>query len=204
MAWATVTEQVERLVGLGVPGAEELRGWAAARQCGDGLVVVHPDHVPSSSLAGLMRLDGRPGFVVPDMTDLDDFAPVESVEVPGGPAYVVHDPDRGDEMAGWSPDEAMPAILAQGRSPMTVSEGICWLLQEPGVLRRNRCFMTIGSRKPAARGSGLDKRTPAIWISNGGERDGGRERRGAPKVGWCWAGNRHTWLGFGSVAGREA
>ncbi|WP_244305614.1 DUF5701 family protein, partial [Kitasatospora cheerisanensis] len=29
------------------------------------------------------------------------------------------------------------------------------------------------------------------------------ERRNAPKVGWCWAGNRHTWLGFGSATGRQ-
>jgi hypothetical protein len=78
---------------------------------------------------------------------------------------------------------------------MTVNEGISWLLQEPERLERNHCFMTIGSRRPG------DRRTPAIWVSNGTGREG-RERRGAPKVGWCWAGNRHTWLGFASVAGR--
>jgi hypothetical protein len=62
--------------------------------------------------------------------------------------------------------------------------------------------MTIGSRlrKPDGR---LDSRTPALWLSNGSGRDG-TERRGAPKVGWCWAGNRHTWLGFASAAGRTA
>ncbi|HET8601796.1 MAG TPA: DUF5701 family protein, partial [Segeticoccus sp.] len=27
--------------------------------------------------------------------------------------------------------------------------------------------------------------------------------RNAPKIGWCWAGNRHTWLGFASAAARE-
>jgi hypothetical protein len=59
--------------------------------------------------------------------------------------------------------------------------------------------MTIGSRKPKARG--LDARTPALWISGGTGRDG-KERRGAPKVGWCWANNRHTWLGFASASGR--
>ncbi|MCT1997492.1 DUF5701 family protein [Brachybacterium muris] len=31
-----------------------------------------------------------------------------------------------------------------------------------------------------------------------------KERKGAPKVGWCWANNRHTWLGFGSAASRSA
>ena len=105
-------------------------------------------------------------------------------------------------MAGWSPDEALPAITARGRSPLTLGEGLHWLLQQPAALERNHCFMTIGSRlrRPDGR---LDARTPALWISNGTGRDGA-ERKGAPKVGWCWAGNRHTWLGFASTAGRTA
>ena len=61
-------------------------------------------------------------------------------------------------------------------------------------------LVDVASRKPKAKG--LDARTPAIWISNGTGRDG-RERKGAPKVGWCWAGNRHTWLGFASAAARH-
>ena len=75
------------------------------------------------------------------------------------------------------------------------------MLQQPAALERNRCFMTIGARlrKPNGR---YDARTPAVWISNGTGRDG-RERRDAPKVGWCWWRNRHTWLGFGSTTGRE-
>ena len=32
----------------------------------------------------------------------------------------------------------------------------------------------------------------------------GKENAGAPKVGWCWAGNRHTWLGFASARTRSA
>ena len=109
--------------------------------------------------------------------------------------------ERGDEMANWSPDEALPAITGAGRTPLTVVEGIHWLLQQPDVLERNHCFMTIGSRKRTAKGK-LDTRTPAIWISNGTGRDG-RVNRNAPKVGWCWAGNRHTWLGFASGSQRR-
>ena len=51
-------------------------------------------------------------------------------------------------------------------------------------------------------GGTLDARTPALWISNGTGRDGAANRN-APKVGWCWAGNRHTWLGFASAAHRS-
>ena len=163
------------------------------------VLAVHPSWVPASSLAPLMALDGKPGFVVVDMTDLDEFRPIEEADVPEQPFYVVRAVERGDEMANWSPEEALPAIVARGRTPLTVSEGICWLLQEPGTLEPNKCFMTIGSRRTKPRGT--DARTPAIWISGGTGRDG-KENRGAPKVGWCWAGNRHTWLGFASAAGR--
>lgn len=197
----TIEEQVERLVARGLPEAP-LKAWLAERDGPQaGLVVVHPDLVPASALAPLLERDGKPGFVVPDMTDLDEFAPIEGVDVPGGPAYVVTDPQRGDDLLNWSPDEALPELVGRGRSPMTVSEGISWLLQQPDVLARNVCFMTIGSRKP--KGKALDRRTPAIWVSNGVERDGGAARKGTAKVGWCWAGNRHTWLGFASVAARH-
>ncbi|RYE79004.1 MAG: hypothetical protein EOO74_04415 [Myxococcales bacterium] len=169
---------------------------------GEGLVVVHPSVAAAADLVALVSRDDKPGFVVPDLTDVEQFAPIDGVEVPDGPVYLVTDPQRGDEMSNWSPDEALPVITGAGRSPMTIHEGLSWLLQQPEMLDRNHCFMTIGSRKPGAKG--LDKRTPAIWISNGVERDGGRERRNSAKLGWCWAGNRHTWLGFGSVAGRVA
>jgi len=138
--------------------------------------------------------------VVPDLTDLADFAPIDGLDVPDAGAYALLGVERGDEYTGWTPDEALPAIVARGRTPLTVNEGLCWVLQRPDVLERNHCFMTIGSRKRAARG--LDRRVPALWISGGAERDGGAARRGAPKLGWCWAGNHHTWLGCASAAGR--
>ncbi|WP_426309371.1 DUF5701 family protein [Cellulosimicrobium sp. E-16] len=204
--------QAERLVALGV---HELAGLApdafraaatglAATTPAGSLLVVDPRLAPPSALAPLLRLPARDGekegFVVVDMTDVDRFAPIEGVEVPDGPLYVVAGLDRGDDLANWSPDEALPELTARGRTPMLLHEGIHWALQAPSVLTRNLCYMTIGSRlrKPDGR---LDARTPALWISNGTGRDG-RERRGAPKVGWCWAGNRHTWLGFASTTGR--
>ena len=168
---------------------------------GTSLLAVHPAVVSASVLAPLLRRDDRPGFVVVDMGDVDHFTPLDGVAVPDSAVYLVDGLDRGDAMRSLSPDEALLAIRAQGRTPLLLSEGIHWLLQAPEVLERNRCFMTIGSRlrKPDGR---LDARTPAIWISGGTGRDG-RERRDAPKVGWCWAGNRHTWLGFASTTGRR-
>ncbi len=122
----------------------------------------------------------------------------EQIALPPGPVYLVSALDRGDHMANWSPEEALPAITAAGRTPLTVAEGIHWLLQQPDILARGHCFMTIGSRLRKPNGS-LDARTPALWISNGTGRDG-QDNRNAPKLGWCWAGNRHTWLGFASAS----
>jgi len=164
------------------------------------LLVVHPDIAPASTLARQLQHSGKAGFVVADMTDVDEFAPIPSVTLPDAQRYLLRDVDRGDAMANWSPDEALRAIEGAGRTPLTLTEGLHWLLQCPDVLERNHCFMTIGSRRRKPGGS-LDARTPAVWISNGTGRDGAANRN-APKVGWCWAGNRHTWLGFASASGR--
>ncbi|MEV7612479.1 DUF5701 family protein [Streptomyces sp. NPDC089799] len=209
----SLAAQAERLIELGVPelagiSAAELRAFAEGAGGGDGLdggdggvlLAVHPDRAPASALAPLLRREGKPGFVVVDMTDVDEFVP-HGIELPDAPLYLVTGLDRGDHMANWSPDEALPALTKEDRTPLVLTEGIHWLLQQPAVLEQNHCFMTIGSRLRKPNGT-LDARTPAIWISNGTGRDG-RERRGAPKVGWCWWNNRHTWLGFGSATGRR-
>ena len=199
----TASEQADRLIDLGVHeiagiSASEVR---AAGDRSDGLLVIHPRRAPASALVPLLTRRGRRGFVVVDMPDVDQFSAINEVILPDAPIYSLHDVQRGDSMENWSPDEALPAILAAQRTPLTLTEGIFWLLQQPDALERNHCFMTIGSRlrKDSAK---LDSRTPAIWISNGTGRDG-RANRDAPKVGWCWARNRHTWLGFASAANRN-
>jgi hypothetical protein len=201
--------QAERLIALGVHDmadmpASDLRAGAAIRspEHDDALLVLHPDRVPVSVLAPLVRHRDKTGFVVADMTDVDAFLPIPEVTLPDGPSYLVHGPRRHDEMLNWSPEEALPAILGPNRTPLTLGEGLHWLLQCPDVLERGRCFMTIGSRLRRPDGS-FDARTPAIWISNGTGRDG-RDNRHAAKVGWCWAGNRHTWLGYASAGSRHA
>jgi hypothetical protein len=204
-----LSAQAERLIELGVHEsaglpAAQLRAFAEAAEgsagAGDTLLAVHPDHAPASALAPLLRRDGKPGFVVTDMPDVDRFAAC-GIALPDGPLYLVTGLDRGDHMANWSPDEALPVLTKEDRTPLLLTEGIHWVLQQPEALERNHCFMTIGSRLRKADGT-FDARTPAVWISNGTGRDG-RERRNAPKVGWCWWNNRHTWLGFASATGRR-
>lgn len=202
-----LVHQLDRLLDLGLADLagvdedtlEERAGGEALSR--SGTLVVHPCLVRPSVLATLLQRAGKPGFVVPDMSDLCDFTPIPQVEVPLTPFYVLTGIDRGDDYRDRSPDSALPEILAAGRTPLTISEGISWLLQEPEQLKPNHCFMTIASRKAKKTGA-LDKRTPGIWIGGGSERDGGKVRDGAPKVGWCWAGNSHSWLGIASAEGR--
>jgi len=201
-----LSAQAERLIALdihtlaGLP-AEALREVAARAGADrtDALLALDPALAPPSALAPLMRRGEKPGFVVEDMTDVDAFAPT-GVVLPGAPLYLVHAPDRGDEFENASPAEALEALTAAGRSPLLLTEGLLWVLQVPEVLERNHCFMTIGSRLTKPTGK-LDSRTPALWISNGTGRDG-KERKDAPKLGWCWWNNRHTWLGIASAGGR--
>lgn len=216
----TITAQVERLVLLGVArlagiSDDRLRAHAAsvsthpvlsaepggASSGGATVLAVHPSLVPTAQLATLMRRQGKGGFVVVDMTDLADFSPTDDIHLPDAPLYLLHDVTRGDDLLGWTPADAHPELLACGRTPLTASEGVSWLLQQPDMLEPGACFMCIGSRRRKAAG-GLDARTPALWISGGTGRDG-KENKGAPKLGWCWAGNHHTWLGFASTSGRS-
>lgn len=202
----TVFDQVRRLVDAGVADLADVSPSALvefAEHLSDApgaVVAVHPSLVPARQLATLLRRDDKPGFVVTDMTDLEDFTALEGIEIPDSPLYLLHDVERGDDMRSWSPNEALPAVAELGRTPLTVHEGISWLLQDPTLLEPNHCFMTIGSRKP--KGRDLDARTPAIWISGGTGRDG-KANKGAPKLGWCWADNRHTWLGFAHARTRS-
>lgn len=164
-------------------------------------LAIHPSLASPRQLAPLLRRTGKEGFVVEDLSDLEEFTDIDDLAVSDAPLYLVHDIDRGDDLRNRSPNEALPEITARGRTPLTLNEGISWLLQQPERLEPGSCFMTIGTRKRTPKG--LDTRTPALWISGGTGRDG-KDRKGAPKVGWCWAGNRHTWLGFASATGRSA
>ena len=63
-----------------------------------------------------------------DLTDLDEFEPIDGLALPTQPLYLVSGVDRGDDLLNWSPDEALPELALRGRRPLTVNEGISWLL----------------------------------------------------------------------------
>ena len=150
------------------------------------LLVITRDLIAPEARVPLLRLVGskKAGIVDRNHDDLSTFHPLEMLGVPAGPAYLLLDVERGEEFCGVRPEDALPQILARGRTPLTIDEGIALVTHRPDLLEKNKCFMLSGSRRN-------DRRVPALWIS---------ER--APKLGWCWDGNPHSWLGVASAAGR--
>jgi hypothetical protein len=149
------------------------------------VVVVPAKLVPTGAAMPLTALRGKPGAVSRLLPDVDTFGPTDLAPLPVGDAYLMVDVDRGAEFRNLAPDAALPVIVGGGRSPLTVDEGVAVVTHFPGALERNHCFSLAGSRCG-------DRRVPAVWIS-----------KGAPMLGWCWAGTPHTWLGVASCAGRE-
>ncbi len=141
--------------------------------------------VPVAVAAATVERRGRPvvlGQLTPD--ELDTFVPIDAVELPDAPAYLAVEVDLGAGSRNVRPQDALRDILEAGRSPLTLDEGIALVLQQPEVIARNWGFSMAGCRRG-------DQRVPAFWISEG-----------RPKLGWCWDGNPHTWLGTASCSHR--
>lgn len=88
-----LSAQAERLIDRGAHAiggfsAAELRTAAGRIDSDAALLVLHPDHAPASRLAPLVEHDGKHGFAVVDMTDVDDFSRIASVTLPAGPVYI--------------------------------------------------------------------------------------------------------------------
>ena len=92
----------------------------------------------------------------------------------------------GDDTRGVTPDDALAMLAAEERSPLTVDEGIALVTHHPEAIAHNHGIQFPGSRAG-------DRRVTAIWLS-----------KGQRKLGWCWAGNPHGWLGMASCAARWA
>jgi hypothetical protein len=138
--------------------------------------------VPTLTLAG----GNRPGVVDRNHGEagLAPYRPIREIHLPDSPVYLLLGIERGEEFCGVRPEDALPVILNRGRTPLTIHEGLALVTHFPEMLAKNRCFMLSGSRRG-------DRRVPALWIS-----------AKAPKLGWCWDGNPHSWLGTASAAAR--
>jgi hypothetical protein len=148
------------------------------------LLVVDAGLAPPGPAMERVELGVRSGFTEMDARELERFVPIDRVEVPRGAVYLITDVDTGAATLGVTPDDALDSIAGAGRSPLTIPEGIALLTHHPDVLRTRNAFSLLGSRCG-------DRRVTAMWIS------GGR-----PRLGWCWAGAPHSWLGCASCSAR--
>jgi hypothetical protein len=169
-------------LGLAVPSSDDLHGQVGAL-ADRSFVVVVPDLASPDELVAMIQIAGRHGFTTMEADDLARFRPTQDVEVPDA-AYLLVDPDPGRDWLDVPPAEVLSPMLASGRTPLTLDEGLALLLQDGGLLRSATCFSMLASRCG-------DKRVPALWVS-----------KNRPRLGWCWNGAPHSWLGSASAAAR--
>ena len=148
------------------------------------VIVVSRELVGSEASIGLVERHGKTAATMLDGDDFERFRPIERISLPEGSAYLVENVSTGRDTLNATPDDALETIERQGRSPLTLDEGIALVTQFPEAVAKNGGFSLPGSRRG-------DRRVTALWIS-----------KGRPKLGWCWAGNPHTWLGSASCARR--
>ena len=148
------------------------------------MIVVSRELVAPEASIGLVERGGKAATTMLDADDFERFRPIERISLPEGSAYLVVNVSTGRDTLNVTPDDALATIERQGRSPLTLDEGIALVTQFPDAVAKNGGFSLPGSRRG-------DRRVAALWISNG-----------RPKLGWCWAGNPHTWLGSASCEQR--
>lgn len=175
----------QRLSGLrahlpeGAPGLDVQEGTIGY------VLIINSAAAPVEKTLPLVERDGRTAVEGLRPCRPADFRPIADLPIPAGHAYLLMDIDRGNDSLNEVPSAAHAHITSEGRFPLTIEEGVSVVTQYPEFLQPNRCFMMLGSR-------GSDKRVPALWLS---------AKR--PKLGWCWEGNPHTWLGFASCRTRS-
>jgi hypothetical protein len=179
-----MTEFDRQAAALGLPAvlAEPLRDAAAVAEASTEGRIPFLLVAESSPLEALARIDGATSVL--DAEDLARWRPIDGVRIPGGAVHLALDVDLGDATRGVRPDDALALLAAEDRSPLTLGEGIALVASHPGVVYRNHGVQFPGSRCG-------DRRVTAIWLS-----------QGRHKLGWCWAGNPHAWLGMASCAAR--
>lgn len=202
----SLEDQARELIKLGmlegssITAAEltmRARELTLARQ-DDALLIVD---LPVSALAKYMRRGDKEGFVSSTMADVDMFLPVSS-DMPKASVYAIDAPVRDDALAGYSPEVASERLEKMGVAPLTLTEGIFWMIQDENAVVPGLGFMTLGSRMIRENGT-MDARVPGIWLAGGSGKDEAG-RSGCPKIAWCWWRNVHSWLTFAYTNRRYA
>ena len=151
------------------------------------VIVLSSALVPLITQMELIKRETKQGIEKLFPHKIEDFQPIEELKIPQTFAYLLICIERGKEYLNVTPNEAILSITAKKRTPLTIAEGIALLTYYPEFLLKNNCFSLLGSR------IANNKRVPAIWLN----------AKKHPNLGWCWAGNPHTWLGSASALSRD-
>ena len=198
---AVVEEQLETSLRLGLPALAGLEAGPLVERVGQLVRALERSGAPPGGpgrLPALLVLPGldaegvlpltrqgeRSGYV--DMRPVvpASFTALAELAVPPTP-YLAVDVDTGRDTLGLAPRAAAARLAEAGRSPLTLEEGVTLLALHPGILRERNCFQMLGSRRG-------DKRIASLWVTKAGQ----------PRLGWCYEGVPHTWLGAASCVGR--
>lgn len=142
--------------------------------------------LPAEMLMPLTRQGAHPGYVDMRPVSSEVFRPIPAAMIPPGP-YLAHDIDTGADTRNIPPRRAGQQLAAAGRHPLTIDEGLAALLLHPGLLRAANAFQLLASRDTS-------KRIPSLWVT----------KQGRPRLGWCFEGVPHSWLGAASCATRTS
>lgn len=152
------------------------------------VIVINDARITSEQAMELVEKEGKRGVAKLTPHSSENFAPIQSLQIPESFAYLLLNIDRGKDLVNVTPLEALQIITDRKRLPLTINEGIALIILYPEFLIKNNCYSLLGSRNSE------DKRVPAIWIN----------AQKHPNLGWCWNGNPHTWLGSASCQGRQS
>ena len=152
------------------------------------VVVVTSRLVPPGARIAQLRVPGsdREGAIDPGHRDgLAAYHPIPDLRLPDAEAYLLVDVDRGDTMREIAADDALSALAAGNRSPLTLDEGLSLATVHPLALEADAGFLLAGSRHRRC--------VPALWVTAGGA-----------MLGWGGGATPEAWLGVASAAARVA
>lgn len=147
-------------------------------------IVVDRALIPVERMVGRLERRGREAVSMLSAEEFTAFLPTDGNAPPAGGVHLLLDVDTGAATRNDPPDRALPILTAAGRLPLTIEEGVALVTHHPEAVATNNGFSLLASRRG-------DRRVPAMWIG-----------RGRPKLGWCFAGMPHSWLGSASCACR--
>jgi hypothetical protein len=139
---------------------------------------------------GMMKVlaKGKNGYTEMNPYKPVDFHPI--VKIPEAKVYLIANIETGLDFLNISPANCLVQITQHNHQPLTMEEGVAVSSFFPEIFTDKTNFNAIqmpGSRIPN------DQRVPSIWFS-----------KGAPRLGWCWDNNIHSWLGSASCKHRLA